>query len=470
MGNKDKQHNPLRVAPPIDLADDTQNRAARLQSGPLDSGRRRVLQGFATVAGTLATPIGLHQIYLNATESRWDLMALIALVTAGLVGNAVWRRGPYKIRARAFSATLVMATAGGWLLAGFALEPVALHMTAVVCTAVLLGRRAGFWVFGILTVVFCVSAIGHLHGLLPSDPQITRYGTDPQNWIGGGAVLSTLTAALAMGILALVHNLDKSREKATALAERLQDEASARHEEEKERRRVETKLVELHRREAAAELAGNVAHDFNNLLTVMYGALDLAANELPAEGRVSRFVRQARGAALEGGELARQLVSLSRGSKAAAGPIEPLEVIIEAEQLARRLLRPGMSFRSQIEEDLPSVHITPNDLKHILLNLVSYARVVCPQEGEITVSATKHGTTGALHICVGHSGRNVPQMPLQADLYGLDQIQDDRHLGLAATARIVRANKGTIAWSQPCALSVHLPPCAKETRNDSAKS
>ena len=77
------------------------------------------------------------------------------------------------------------------------------------------------------------------------------------------------------------------------------------------RKRLEEQLIEAHRYEAIAQLAGGVAHDFNNLLTIIVGYSDLA---LRADGAAA--VSEELRAINEAGQLAavitNQLLMLSR--------------------------------------------------------------------------------------------------------------------------------------------------------------
>ncbi|GAB4314404.1 MAG: hypothetical protein Kow0069_15830 [Promethearchaeota archaeon] len=148
--------------------------------------------------------------------------------------------------------------------------------------------------------------------------------------------------------------------------------------------RAKNKLVEQERLKSLQVLAGGVAHDFNNLLTAIMLGLDALNGELgsPAEGSfpnedladrhvdTGEFLITAREAALKARELARALMSFSRGSDRVQ-----LETIHDVGSVVRDVaqvaaLRRGVELAMNVEDDLWPVRVDVTQFTQVVQNLL----------------------------------------------------------------------------------------------------
>ena len=116
-----------------------------------------------------------------------------------------------------------------------------------------------------------------------------------------------------------------------------------------ERRRLEERLAQAQRMEAAGKLAGGIAHDFNNILTAILGYSNLLADELPAEGSAREDVEGIRAAAGRASNLTRQLLAFSRRQPFSPKVLDFNAAVQDAQRLLRRILPEDIRLSLDLE-------------------------------------------------------------------------------------------------------------------------
>ncbi|PJB83037.1 MAG: hybrid sensor histidine kinase/response regulator, partial [Acidobacteria bacterium CG_4_9_14_3_um_filter_49_7] len=81
---------------------------------------------------------------------------------------------------------------------------------------------------------------------------------------------------------------------------------------ETEKKQVEEELFKTRKLESIGLLAGGIAHDFNNLLTAIMGNLDMAMIKSET-AKSTGNLQEAKNAAIRAKDLARQLLTFSKG-------------------------------------------------------------------------------------------------------------------------------------------------------------
>ena len=431
----------------------------------LEESRRRLLDVVCRLGAVLVLPIGAQQIWINGRVGRWDLVVLIAVVGAGLVGLGLARRMPYRPRAWGLCGLMASAAAAAWFLAGFVLDSAALHLTAVLLAALLLGRREAVFVGLVVTAALVAAACGHLYGLLPTDPQIEAAGHSAQNWATGGGLLTAAALMLGMGLTVVLHDVERGRRKAVHLASRLARESDARLVEIKRREETQRQLVAAQRRDALALLAGGLAHDFNNLLTVVYAAFEEAEREVRPGGPAEEALALGRSAADSTAALTRQLLAYSRGDPHGKTPTDLSPLVRTTGGLIRRLLPSNIELRLQAPHALPLVSCAPTQIQQVLINLAINARDAMPEGGSIEVTA--RADDDAVELRVSDTGTGID--PAIADrifepLFSTKEAGKGTGLGLSVVAAVVSDHGGTVTMqSRPGAgatFEVRIPRAA----------
>lgn len=161
-----------------------------------------------------------------------------------------------------------------------------------------------------------------------------------------------------------------------------------------EQHELADRLVQAHKMESLARLAGGVAHDLNNLLTVLLGEVeflrshDVGADRPPRDesyAAVDEVIRRA-------SELTRSLLAFGRRN-VGERRVMALRDVVDA---ARPMLIRGVGERVRLKvEACPAgdarVAIDRGELHLVLLNLVLNARDAMPDGGEVTITLGRLG-------------------------------------------------------------------------------
>jgi two-component system, cell cycle sensor histidine kinase and response regulator CckA len=159
----------------------------------------------------------------------------------------------------------------------------------------------------------------------------------------------------------------------------LMKDTTARHEEAERRNRMD-------RLESLGLLARGFAHDFNNLLTVLLGNLSLG--EMRLRGQTDRIpeLGTAKQATLQAQSLVQQLLTFARGGAPIKRQMKPAELIESFMQHHSRAT--GVHYRIELQQDLPSIAVDPNQIRRLISNLVKNAEQSMPRGGELILRCT----------------------------------------------------------------------------------
>jgi PAS domain S-box-containing protein len=154
-----------------------------------------------------------------------------------------------------------------------------------------------------------------------------------------------------------------------------------------QRKLQEEKLRQHQRLEAIGLLTGGVAHDFNNLLTAIVGSLELL-NLNPALDAPSReMIDVALRATNRGAALTDRLLAFARQQPLSPGVTDIVQALHEVQDLARRLVNPGIEIKLSVADGLWTAMADAAQLETALLNLMINARDAMPEAGNLTFAA-----------------------------------------------------------------------------------
>ncbi len=148
----------------------------------------------------------------------------------------------------------------------------------------------------------------------------------------------------------------------------------ALREESEQRARAEREFQQAQKMDALGKLAGSIAHDFNNLLTIIIGSAECARERLSANHQAASLLRTVQQAGERAAALTRPLLTFSRSQVLAVELVDLNEAAEEASRMLQRLLGVNIEMRLDLEPDLRSLKVNPNQLQQVLINLGVNAR------------------------------------------------------------------------------------------------
>ncbi|NMF84992.1 hybrid sensor histidine kinase/response regulator [Nodosilinea sp. P-1105] len=155
-----------------------------------------------------------------------------------------------------------------------------------------------------------------------------------------------------------------------------------------EKKNLEAQLLQSQKMEAIGQLAGGIAHDFNNLLSVILGYSEMVLSHLPSSSSIRNWAVDIHTAGERASALTQQLLAFSRKQVLTPQVIDLNTVVMNLEQLLKRLINQNICLRTVLRPDIPAVKVDPIQLEQVMLNLVVNARDAMPQGGDLTLETS----------------------------------------------------------------------------------
>jgi PAS domain S-box-containing protein len=255
-------------------------------------------------------------------------------------------------------------------------------------------------------------------------------------------------------------------------------------------KQMEERLRQAQKMESVGQLAGGVAHDFNNLLTVINGYSDLVLAALRREDPLHRSVAAIRQAGEQAASLTQQLLAFSRRQVLAPHALDLNSILLEMEDMLRRLAGEGVRLTNVRDADLGCVMADSDQMHQVLINLVVNARDAMPDGGEIVIETANIVVTGNyteahpevkpgpyVVVAISDTGQGMDEHTQQRIFEPFFTTKEKgTGLGLATVYGIVRQSEGWIwVYSEPgkgTTFKIYLPriDAAPEERDSAVRN
>ena len=166
--------------------------------------------------------------------------------------------------------------------------------------------------------------------------------------------------------------------------------------------RKEAARRQAQRAESMGALASGVAHEFNNLMTVVMSSAEQAALRA-TDQRQSDLLARALWAAQRAGQLATELLTLTRPRPIADHAVDLNDVVREFEPTLAQVAGPRTRHRLELASDPVLARLDAGRLKLVLLNLARNAAEAMTEGGELVVGTRALCPTEASAVLNGQA-------------------------------------------------------------------
>jgi signal transduction histidine kinase len=298
-----------------------------------------------------------------------------------------------------------------------------------------------------------------------------------------------LAGRLQRRISGPIFLLQDAIESAQVAIKRAESASRAKSEAIDELKRTQAQLVRTAKLASIGELAAGVAHELNQPLMVIRGTVQIMNRSLPL-GRMTEA------------QLADGLKNIDKNSSRMMNIIDPLrtfshqstmpfaqtdvnEVIRECFLMIGGQLRlRSISIGMELDQTLPTIHGSGQQLEQVILNLITNARDAIldraatekePEgfEGRITIRTA--AVAGGVEVIFQDNGRGIPESAKQKifdPFFTTKEVGKGTGLGLSISFGIIEAHTGRIEIVQTSekgtAFKIFLPAfrCHSPTGND----
>jgi PAS domain S-box-containing protein len=252
---------------------------------------------------------------------------------------------------------------------------------------------------------------------------------------------------------------------------------------ELKRRQQET--LAQHKLETLGRLADGIAHNFNNLLAGILASAELAATESDAGSPVVDELHKISTATIRGAEIIGQLMIYSGSESLTFEPVDMSLLIQEMLPLLQASIPKCVVLKIDLVHDLPVVQAAPQQMRQVIMNLMSNAaEAIGGRDGVIRVATALVKIGGHANVITGGQLPNGNYLLLEVSDTGCGMTsevqakifdpffttkQSGRGIGLALIQGIIRAYGGAIGvkslLGQGTTFQVWLP-CSENRLDD----
>jgi len=170
------------------------------------------------------------------------------------------------------------------------------------------------------------------------------------------------------------------------LTDRLEEEIDRRFHAEQTLRDMERRLVEAERMQIVAWQAASAVHDLNNLMAVAIQGADWLLATIDGHQSMRETAEEIRVASQRAVDIIQRMLASARPHPPEPEICNLNDIFFRAESMMRHVLGPGCELHIVAAVALGSVRVDPEEIEHMMLNLVANARDAMPVGGKLTIA------------------------------------------------------------------------------------
>ncbi|MBN1102744.1 MAG: HAMP domain-containing protein [Deltaproteobacteria bacterium] len=216
--------------------------------------------------------------------------------------------------------------------------------------------------------------------------------------------------------------------------------------------KIQNELIRSEKLISLGRLTAGVAHEVRNPLNAMKGAVVYMQRRRPGDSLVQEYTQLVSEEIDRLNRVVTEFLYLAKEANPALVPTDLNKLILATQSLlATDAKEKGISFRNRLEPSLPTIHIDPQQIEQVLVNLVINAMDAMPEGGELRIgSALRKGAkaqkaNGFVQVTLADTGIGISSENLQSIFDPFFSTKEaGTGIGLPLSLGIVEAHGGTI--------------------------
>ena len=228
---------------------------------------------------------------------------------------------------------------------------------------------------------------------------------------------------------------------------------------QKEKERLQRKLVQAQKMEAFGQLAGGIAHDFNNILSAVLGFSELALFQIEEKTPLWDDINEIYVAGRRAKELVSQILTFARQSDEEIKPVRISQIAKEVLKLIRSSTPTSIEIRQKVDSTA-LVNGNAVQLHQVMMNLCTNAAYAMEDGGVLEIIirdvvldgkentiGTQHASGAYVEMIISDTGSGIPQDIIDSifePYFTTKPLGEGTGMGLSMVHGIVQSYGGAI--------------------------
>ncbi|MBI4657204.1 MAG: response regulator [Elusimicrobia bacterium] len=238
----------------------------------------------------------------------------------------------------------------------------------------------------------------------------------------------------------------------------------------KQLQETQSQLIQAEKMSALGQLAGGLAHEISNPLSGILGLTQLILENSETASQNYKDLKEIEKAVFRCKKIISSLLSFARQDKFSLEPVNINEIIEETLVLCARQMEVNQHVKivKRFGENLPRAHGDFQQLMQVFLNLITNARDVMPDGGELTIETGRSDENGRKFVTAvfRDTGPGIRQDIIDKifdPFFTTKPVGKGTGLGLSVCMGIVHRHNGKIEATngaeKGAVFTVSLPAC-----------